>query len=178
MRALVIFALLSAIALGAAGADTAGDYKTRWVFLAHKAEIIQTPSLNEILVFKGKVKNLGDQVLSRVEVTVYFSSRSGKPIGEIKYYPIRYYKFIIGSRGEPLKPRHEMDFSYTCEECSPGLFENYEAEVSDVAFVEYGFSLERFSNIFKFLYDATVRLRERVWDDDMKSIVEKWKSTN
>lgn len=176
MRALVIFALVSAIALGVADADSGGDYKTKKVFLSHKTDIIETSTMLEIPVFKGKVRNLGNEVLSRVEVTVRFSSHSGKPIGEIKYYPIRYYKFIVGSAGEPLKPRHEIDFSYTCEECSTGLFENYEAEVSDVVFVKPGFSVERFSNIFKFLYDQTGPLRERLGHGDMKSIVEKWKS--
>lgn len=176
MRALVLFAVFSAIAFGVADADSSEDYKTKRVFLTHKTDIMVTSSMLEIPVFKGKVRNLGDQVLSRVEVTVRFSSRSDKPLGEIRYYPVRYYKFIVGSSGEPLKPHHEMDFSYTCEECSPDLFDNYEAEVSDVAFVKYGFSLERFSNIFKFLYDQTGALRERLGNGDMKSIVEKWKS--
>jgi hypothetical protein len=49
-----------------------------------------------------KIRNNGDRILKKVEVTVYFKDASGKTISEKTFYPVLVTEF--GSDNNPLKP--------------------------------------------------------------------------
>ncbi|MFC1621424.1 hypothetical protein ACFL2G_03870 [Candidatus Omnitrophota bacterium] len=52
-----------------------------------------------------KIKNAGDKILNRVEVTVYFKDSSGNVIAEEDYHPVLVSDFSLGDN-KPLKPNY------------------------------------------------------------------------
>lgn len=160
MRAMVLLLLVLALVSGIASAESKDDYMYGKVSLYYEADTKKTAALEEIPVFKGSVRNHGEKVLSSVEVTVHFLDRFGNSFRQMKFYPVKYYKFIIGSKGFPLKPNQEIDFYYLCRDCNLVWFQNYKAELSDIEFSKPGLSLDLFYNPFIFLYDKMKSLRE------------------
>ena len=97
---------------------------------------IDTFSEKNAVGLRFAIRNKGDRTVKRVEVTVYFHDKQGKPILEKKFFPVSS-SSIYGS--EPLKPnyvkRMEEGKYYTIKELGPEWKEGAaRAEVSDIEF--------------------------------------------
>ena len=67
--------------------------------------------LDEDGVF-GEIKNDGNRVLKRVELTVYALGGDGKPVFDDKFYPVLDSQLAFGDSGEPLKANYSRKFGY------------------------------------------------------------------
>ena len=89
---------------------------------------------------KFKLKNEGDQALTRVEVTVYFKDAAGATIYEESFVPVSVNSFSLENHG-PLRPGYIWELErgkfYTAKsvptEWKPGAAE---ARITDLAFSE------------------------------------------
>jgi hypothetical protein len=81
---------------------------------------------------QGKLRNTGDQILEKVQITVYFLDSTGTRIGEKEYYPISAYS-ILGDK-TPLKPNYVRDWGYVVEDVPSGWDKKVEVLVTDITF--------------------------------------------
>jgi len=82
----------------------------------------------------GTVRNRGDSVLTRVEVTVFFLDRDGNPIGEKAFNPVFVSEFSFSDDG-PMKPGYVRDFGYFVERDAPsGWARRARAEITRIEF--------------------------------------------
>ncbi len=160
MRIKLILLTIFILAAVAAKADTRYEYMRSKVYLNYEVAAKRTGALEDIPVFKGTVINRGDKPLRLVEITLSFLDQYGSPSRKMIFYPVKYYKYLIGSHGIPLQSKYETDFNYLCRDCSMRWFQNFKAEVTDVDFVKEGFSLNRLYNPFVVLYEKMQSIKK------------------
>ena len=79
------------------------DYIQNNLYLYDFAASIHTSELDgQIPGVDFKIKNIGNQTLTKIEVTVYFYDAGGYAISEEKYYPV----LVTDTDGTPLKPNY------------------------------------------------------------------------
>ena len=83
---------------------------------------------------QGKVRNTGNQILERVEITVYFLDSTRTRIGEKEYTPISSYS-IMGD-DTPLKPNYVRDWGYVVSDAPDGWDKKVEVVITDITFGE------------------------------------------
>lgn len=71
-----------------------------------KAKYFSTYSDKRVPGVEFKLKNNGERVLRKVEVTVYFKDRSGAVIAEQEYNPVLVTKYSFSGDNKPLKPNY------------------------------------------------------------------------
>jgi uncharacterized membrane protein YidH (DUF202 family) len=100
-----------------------------------KVEVGKT-ILDEPGVF-GELKNNGDKVLNKVEITIYFLDAQGNPVSEKKYTPVNEGAQNFGmSDTSALKPRYSRKFGYKADEAPSDWSKKVRVEVSKVGFAE------------------------------------------
>ena len=112
------------------------DYVSKIKLYEFEVRRIDTFSKKNVIGLRFAIRNEGDRTVKRVEVTVYFNDKQGKPILEKKFFPVSW-SSIYG--GELLKPnyvkRMEEGKYYTIKELGPEWKEGAaRAEVSDIEF--------------------------------------------
>jgi len=71
-----------------------------------KAKYFSTYTNKRVPGVEFKLKNKGDRVLRKVQITVYFKDRSGAIIAEEEYNPVLVTKYSFGGDNKPLKPNY------------------------------------------------------------------------
>ena len=160
MRIIVVLLLALVFVTGAAIADSKYEYVYRQMTLEYEMVAKRTGSLDDLAVFKGTVYNNGDKEIRLVEVTVQFLDRFNNPFKEVRYYPVKYYKYVVGSAGAPLEAEYQIDFSYICRDCPIEWFHNFDAEITDIEFVKSGFAVEHLYNPFLVLYKKIQSIKD------------------
>lgn len=160
MRTIALFILATLSFTGIVYADDIDDYIDRKISLRYANSIEKTKDLREIPVLSGTIRNRGNKSLSKVEITLFFIDKYDNSFKEKQFYPVKYYKFIVGSNGQLLEPGQQVKYYYPCEECRKHWFDNYEVEITDIRFHDYGFALNLLYNPFIFLYEKALSLRE------------------
>jgi hypothetical protein len=81
----------------------------------------------------GEIKNFGDRILRKVEITIYFLDKNDKPIFEKSYNPVFVTKFSIGDN-EPLKPNYSTKFGYGPDDVPSDWAQNVRAKITNIEF--------------------------------------------
>lgn len=86
-----------------------------------------------------KIKNNGDQALSRVEVTIYFKDESDAVIFEKSFLPVLVSEYSFSGNNDPLKPgyiwQQERGHFYSAKDVPSEWSEgNVEAEITRIEF--------------------------------------------
>jgi len=88
--------------------------------------------LDEIGVF-GEVKNTGERILKKVEITIYCLDKNGKPIFEKTYHPVLVSEWSFGDN-EPLKPNYSRKFGVKLDDAPSDWAKKVQVKVTDIEF--------------------------------------------
>lgn len=100
-----------------------------------KVEVGKTV-LDEPGVF-GELKNNGDRILAKVEITIYFLDAQGNPVSEKTYTPVNEGAQNFGmSDTSALKPRYARKFGYKADEAPSDWSKKVRVEVTKVGFAK------------------------------------------
>lgn len=105
-----------------------------------KAKYFSTYSDKRVPGVEFKLKNNGERVLRKVEVTVYFKDRTGAVIAEEEYNPVLVTKYSFGGDNKPLKPNYiwqlEKGKFLTAKSVPSEWYEGQaEARITDIEFL-------------------------------------------
>lgn len=81
----------------------------------------------------GEIKNVGDRTLKKVEITIYFLDKSGKPIFEEIYHPVLVTDFSLGDN-EPLKSNYSRKFGYSTDDVPSEWAKKVRAKITNIEF--------------------------------------------
>jgi len=160
MRTIAFFILAALSFTGIVYADDIDDYIDGRISFRYANSMEMTKDLRKIPVLSGTIRNRGNRILSKVEITLFFIDEYDNTFKEKQFYPIKYYKFIVSSNGQLLEPGQEVKYHYPCEKCLKRWFDNYEVEITDIRFFDHGFALNWLYNPFLYLYEKAMSLRE------------------
>lgn len=92
-----------------------------------------TDFLGAIGVF-GELKNNGDRILKKVEITTYCLDKNDKIVFESSYHPVLVSEYSLMSDNSPLKPNYSRRFGYKLNDAPSDWSKKMKVAVTDVEF--------------------------------------------
>lgn len=80
----------------------------------------------------GEIKNLGNQTLKKVEITIYFLDKNNKLIYEKTYHPVLITDFSYDE--EPLKPNYSRKFGVRADDVPSEWAKKVKVKITDIEF--------------------------------------------
>jgi hypothetical protein len=82
----------------------------------------------------GRVKNMGERTLKKVEITVYCLGPEGKPVLEKSYLPVLVRDMSFSDSGKPLKPGYSRRFGVELDDAPTEWAKKVDVKVTQVEF--------------------------------------------
>jgi hypothetical protein len=84
----------------------------------------------------GEVKNNGNRILSKVEITIYCLGDDNKPVFEKTYTPVLVSSFSLGDANEPLKSGYSRKFGVRLDDAPSDWAGDVNVKITGVEFAE------------------------------------------